>query len=348
MAGADRVETCIAASKGSFHHPLKTSRDDASVWDRFREPLLQGFGERNTKFLHAFLEALRKNYDVVLTILPPQPTSFRKIMMDASDLWLFVRTDSESAQTTPLPEQHDSARLKTYCVELTEGASLPGGSSRNYLRIPWKSTFELDVQRNRSPFIKNEAQTQKYLDRLARELGDMSIGFAMGSGAAYGYALIGMLKVLERHGIYPDIIAGTSIGALMGSFYAYGISPEDLEQIALEITKKKILSLMDFTLPWQGLIIGRQVQKFLKIRLGGRHLRQPAHPVPLRSHGYSHGRRIDLEKWPCRRSSARVSVASLFISTLFSRRTVSCGWRTGEPCPHIHNRFHGSRYSYFF
>jgi NTE family protein len=52
-----------------------------------------------------------------------------------------------------------------------------------------------------------------------------TIGYALGGGAARGIAHIGALSVLEEHGIYPDFIAGTSIGAVVGGLYAAGISP---------------------------------------------------------------------------------------------------------------------------
>ena len=46
------------------------------------------------------------------------------------------------------------------------------------------------------------------------------IGYALGGGGARGLSHIGVMKVLEEHGIYPDVIAGTSIGALVGALYA--------------------------------------------------------------------------------------------------------------------------------
>ena len=50
-------------------------------------------------------------------------------------------------------------------------------------------------------------------------MGDCKIGLALGGGSARGWAHIGVLKVLNEAGIYPDIIAGTSIGAVVGGCY---------------------------------------------------------------------------------------------------------------------------------
>ncbi|HUU73619.1 MAG TPA: patatin-like phospholipase family protein, partial [Burkholderiales bacterium] len=45
---------------------------------------------------------------------------------------------------------------------------------------------------------------------------ELRVGLALGSGAARGWAHIGVIQTLERHGISPDIVCGTSIGALVG------------------------------------------------------------------------------------------------------------------------------------
>ncbi|MBN1824986.1 MAG: patatin-like phospholipase family protein [Candidatus Eisenbacteria bacterium] len=60
------------------------------------------------------------------------------------------------------------------------------------------------------------------------------IGLALGGGGARGIAHIGVLKVLEREGIPINLIAGTSIGALVGAVYAAGIGPEELERKAID------------------------------------------------------------------------------------------------------------------
>ena len=54
------------------------------------------------------------------------------------------------------------------------------------------------------------------------------IGLALSGGALHGAAHIGVLKILEREGIYPSIVAGTSVGAIIGAAYAAGVSAEDM------------------------------------------------------------------------------------------------------------------------
>ncbi|MFC2063058.1 patatin-like phospholipase family protein [Chloroflexota bacterium] len=94
------------------------------------------------------------------------------------------------------------------------------------------------------------------------------IGYALGGGAARGLSHIGVLKVLEKHGIFPDIITGTSIGALIGALYAGGVKIGDIEQLALRLDFKRLVLLADMTLPISGLIGGKRVIALLKSILG--------------------------------------------------------------------------------
>jgi len=57
----------------------------------------------------------------------------------------------------------------------------------------------------------------------------MKIGIALGGGGAKGLAHIGVIEVLQKYGIQPSVIAGTSIGAIIGGLFALGYSPEELK-----------------------------------------------------------------------------------------------------------------------
>ncbi len=75
------------------------------------------------------------------------------------------------------------------------------------------------------------------------------IGIALGGGGALGFAHIGILKVLESHYIYPDIISGTSMGAIVGAFYAAGITPENMLQLIKDDKLYKLTSIISIQ-PW--------------------------------------------------------------------------------------------------
>ena len=61
----------------------------------------------------------------------------------------------------------------------------------------------------------------------------IKIGVALSGGGAKGFAHIGVLKVLEEAGIQADVVTGTSMGSIVGGFYAMGYTPKQLEEIAL-------------------------------------------------------------------------------------------------------------------
>jgi NTE family protein len=70
----------------------------------------------------------------------------------------------------------------------------------------------------------------------------MKIGLVLGGGGAAGVAHVGVIRELERLGIRPDVVTGTSMGAIIGGLYAAGYTPDDLERVALEVEWDSILN----------------------------------------------------------------------------------------------------------
>ncbi len=93
------------------------------------------------------------------------------------------------------------------------------------------------------------------------------IGLALGSGAARGYAHIGVLKVLEKNNIPIDLISGSSIGSVVGALYAENPDIKELEKYAKTISWKKMI---DVTIPRYGLIKGDKIEKTLREKLGNK------------------------------------------------------------------------------
>lgn len=81
------------------------------------------------------------------------------------------------------------------------------------------------------------------------------IGIALGSGAAKGFAHIGVLKVLDEMGVRPQVIAGTSMGAWIGAAYAAG-KLDQLENWVLKLDNWKVFSLLDINWNLSGGVIG--------------------------------------------------------------------------------------------
>jgi NTE family protein len=93
------------------------------------------------------------------------------------------------------------------------------------------------------------------------------IGLALGGGAARGFAHIGIVKALVAHGIVPDVVVGTSIGAVVGGAFATG-HLETLEQWARGLQPRSVLSYLDLKLNGSGLIGGNKLAAELEASIG--------------------------------------------------------------------------------
>jgi NTE family protein len=93
------------------------------------------------------------------------------------------------------------------------------------------------------------------------------IGLALGGGAARGFAHIGIVRTLVGHGIIPDVVVGTSIGAVIGGAYAAG-HLDTLEQWARSLQPRNILGYLDIRLNGSGLIGGTKLAAQLEASLG--------------------------------------------------------------------------------
>ena len=112
------------------------------------------------------------------------------------------------------------------------------------------------------------------------------IGIALGSGSARGWAHIGVLRALSEAGIVPDIVCGTSIGALVGGAYLSG-RLDALDDWARSITLFDIVGLMDVTLTRGGVIAGARLFKGCA-PCNGSADRGSSQTVRRRRHGFRH------------------------------------------------------------
>src|ERR1035437_1128543 len=95
------------------------------------------------------------------------------------------------------------------------------------------------------------------------------IGLVLGGGAAKGFAHIGVIKALEAQGIVPDLVIGTSAGALVGALYAAGKSGFELQALAIPFNEGQV---SDWVLPDRGMIKGDALAKFINATVDNRPL----------------------------------------------------------------------------
>lgn len=93
------------------------------------------------------------------------------------------------------------------------------------------------------------------------------IGLALSGGAVRGAAHLGVLEVLEREGIHPDCVAGTSAGSVVGAAYCAGIPLEDIKRLALRLRWSDISHI---TRPGLGFFDNQPLEEYIDRVIGGR------------------------------------------------------------------------------
>jgi NTE family protein len=116
-----------------------------------------------------------------------------------------------------------------------------------------------------------------------------TVGLALGGGAVLGASHIGTLKALEEYGIVPDMISGTSIGALIASFYAFGISIEEMEEIAINL---RWLDISSLSLSRTGLLSNRKLGNIIEDKVGDANIEDANIPLAMISTDLSSGEKV--------------------------------------------------------
>jgi NTE family protein len=126
------------------------------------------------------------------------------------------------------------------------------------LRLPARTAARAIVDAPSSPAART-------LGRLSRTVQGRVVGIALGTGAALGLAHIGVLSELERAGIPIDVVAGSSMGAVVGIAYAAGAGAHELERTARNLSSfLRLLRTVDVATTGDGLLGGRQLMQYLR------------------------------------------------------------------------------------
>ncbi|HQS99857.1 MAG: patatin [Hydrogenophilales bacterium 16-64-46] len=120
------------------------------------------------------------------------------------------------------------------------------------------------------------------------------IGLALGGGSARGWAHIGAIRVLEEAGVRPDLVCGTSIGALVGAAYVAG-ELDRLETWVRSLKLQTVVSFLDFTLGG-GLIKGDKLIEFFRAHFVDRDIRELERPYGAVATDLARGREIWLRE----------------------------------------------------
>jgi len=224
--------------------------------------------------LPPLLNLLKEQYDFVLVLPPLEEDPISQILLPESDRILTVSWDHTLELQGPVMatmQKNIGKHMAPIWSVLLQHPSAESPPAADY-RVPWEEALHAPFRDTGSPYLSgsNARPSLRALERVARAVGKLRVGLAMGSGAAYGYAIVGLLKVLEREGIPIDMVAGTSMGALLGSFYCAGLSPDKIQDVSKTITKRWLYEniLGDLTFPRSGFLGGQTLQGFLRGVLG--------------------------------------------------------------------------------
>ncbi len=224
--------------------------------------------------LPPFLSLLKDHYDFVLALAPVEKDPLSQHLLHESDHIYFITWDQANDLAAPVRtalEENVKGPAMPIRTILLQHPSSTGAAPADF-RVPWSELFHQPFRESGTPYLPiAEAKSAIVaLERIARTLGKLRVGLAMGSGAAYGYTLVGILKVFEREGIPIDMVAGTSMGALLGSFYCAGKTPAEIQDISKTITKHWLRQniIGDLTFPHGGFLAGQTLSAFLRSILG--------------------------------------------------------------------------------
>jgi NTE family protein len=138
------------------------------------------------------------------------------------------------------------------------------------------------------------------------------VGLVLGSGSARGWAHIGVIRALEQAGIHPDLVCGTSIGALVGAAYAAG-ELDRFEQWVRSLGIKDVVSLLDIRLSG-GVLKGERLMEFFRDTF----VDQPIEMLPMPFAAVATALQSGAEVWLREGSTVEAVRASIALPALFT------------------------------
>lgn len=149
------------------------------------------------------------------------------------------------------------------------------------------------------------------------------IGLALGAGGARGFAHLGAIMALTEAGIPIHLIAGSSMGALVASFYGAGIDLDRLYKLSLAFKRKYFL---DFTVPKMGFIAGKKVKEFIRVFTHGKNIEELTIPIGIVTTDLLTGEKVVFKDGPIADAvRASISIPGIFVPEKYNGRILVDG-----------------------
>lgn len=176
--------------------------------------------DRLRAFIAQHLTAWKKEWDNI--IFHVQGASADRASADIAEFTNFHGHLLGPGDPLPTPLERMGEGPRPFVVQSAEAPTLPLLDGAHQLA----HDAEMAEKGQRAP------RFERTVDSIARLLGGIQVGLALGGGAAWGWAHIGVLSVLERAGIPVDVMSGCSMGSVIGAFRAAGFSVGQLTELA--------------------------------------------------------------------------------------------------------------------
>ncbi len=236
------------------------------------------------KDISPLLEKLRQDYDYILINCSKEMRKLVHTALERSALIIYLTPTSENAiqrckKDVDLfiqgyGETHNLiiGVLKEEQRPVPEWSLEEALAPHTFVSIHKNSYVVERFLRTGRPFVYEypKSNISRSFQHLVRKIGQVRIGLALGSGAARGFAHAGVLKVLEAYDIPIDMITGSSMGALVGGFYAADVRASELEEMVLSYRSKRKVrrTIFDIAIPRYGISKGNRLAKFMRNSLG--------------------------------------------------------------------------------
>ncbi len=251
----------------SVIHKAIQAREDS--FDLLTFTVNEALNAEEKKFA-TLLTYLTYRYDYLVVCLPDRNTPVAVKALNYSDrvyLWAEKRSDVFAFAAQKVEELCQDFGFGRNEVKII----MPSQEGKFSSPSGVGSTSDIQLFSTLPSLQYQRYQYEKTLTFLAKEWSERLVGLVLGSGAAYGLSHIGVLRVLEQEKIPVDIIAGSSIGALIAALWAAGYDSHEIEKITKSLDKKnaffKILGFGDISALHHGFFKGNQIARFLSAYL---------------------------------------------------------------------------------
>jgi NTE family protein len=252
-----------------------------------------GFPEasRNISF---FLSHLAQDYNFIILDLPPvKDNAAALLLMQSDSIHCITKEPCRQKEVNSIKQTLISTyNIKADKISLILKTALSGKGICLGSKVDIFATLPLFKKKNALGVIEGypDSQYARALKRVAREISSVRIGLALGSGAAFGAAHVGALKVFEENNIDIDIVSGSSMGSIIVGLWGLGKSWKEIRDLISKFKEFPVFSFLDVGCSGKAFLRGTNLRKLLKELFGDLTFHDLKRPVLIVAFDFKHRR----------------------------------------------------------